>query len=271
MPFIQYPVTRIRQPQSPVGVNWTNPITQGLVQLLLFSTSAPNSVIDLVQGNVWTGTGMTRRPTPQGLATGDNSYSGYKLTSGKSFNFGNGGRYGTNNFSVVLGTYFPGSLLYLPEFFTFDAASYSTTVNCNASDSGQVVMIVGGTQFFSAAGTIAANKHVNLGWSYAGTSGEIYADGRSVLTGTGSNISTTAKTPQLHLSNDLTGRAPGGYMTHFAIWDRRITGAEHAALGVNPWQLFAPLPRRIWIAPTTAIGGASNAPRYFHRTQAGQA
>ena len=37
--------------------------------------------------------------------------------------------------------------------------------------------------------------------------------------------------------------------------------------GANPWNLFTPLARRLWI-PVSA-GGASNAPRYFHRTQAG--
>jgi hypothetical protein len=56
-----------------------------------------------------------------------------------------------------------------------------------------------------------------------------------------------------------------------AFWSRKLANDEIKSLYVNPWQIFAPIQREIWTGPTVAIGGASNAPRYFHRTQAGQA
>lgn len=47
-----------------------------------------------------------------------------------------------------------------------------------------------------------------------------------------------------------------------------FTDNDVAELRANPWQVFADIPRRIWVG-AAAVGGASNAPRYFHRTQAG--
>jgi hypothetical protein len=39
------------------------------------------------------------------------------------------------------------------------------------------------------------------------------------------------------------------------VWDNRaLTDAEHAELARNPWQLFAPLPRRIFVGPSGAAG-----------------
>jgi hypothetical protein len=42
-------------------------------------------------------------------------------------------------------------------------------------------------------------------------------------------------------------------------------------LALEPRKIFAPVQRGIWVGAVVAPGGASNAPRYFHRTQAGQA
>lgn len=55
-----------------------------------------------------------------------------------------------------------------------------------------------------------------------------------------------------------------------AVFNRKLSDAEIKSLSDNPWQIFQPAARAIWV-PVGAAGGASNAPRYFHRTQSGQA
>lgn len=55
-----------------------------------------------------------------------------------------------------------------------------------------------------------------------------------------------------------------------AVWNRALSDAEIKSLSENPWQIFQPTNRAI-VVPVVASVGASNAPRYFHRTQSGQA
>lgn len=54
-----------------------------------------------------------------------------------------------------------------------------------------------------------------------------------------------------------------------AMFNRAPSAKEIASVSANLWQLFA-TSRPIW-EPAAGGGGQSNAPRYFHRTQSGQA
>ena len=89
--------------------------------------------------------------------------------------------------------------------------------------------------------------------SYCAThkSGEqiAYLNGAQVAT------ATRVETPNLAptLSNELRLGANGA-VYFVAFWDRILNAAEVARLHSNPWQLFVPLPRRIW-APSAAAGG----------------
>lgn len=61
-------------------------------------------------------------------------------------------------------------------------------------------------------------------------------------------------------ANSINGSIP-----LFGRW--RSARYDGEALSADPARIFAPRPRRIFVP--TAVAGASNAPRYFHRTQAG--
>lgn len=56
-----------------------------------------------------------------------------------------------------------------------------------------------------------------------------------------------------------------GAISLFGRW--RSAKYDGEALSAEPARIFAPRPRRLFVP--TAAAGASNAPRYFHRTQAG--
>jgi hypothetical protein len=53
------------------------------------------------------------------------------------------------------------------------------------------------------------------------------------------------------------------------FFDGFLEAKDHAALAANPRRVFASR-QALW-APAAGGGGQSNAPRYFHRTQSGQA
>jgi hypothetical protein len=55
-------------------------------------------------------------------------------------------------------------------------------------------------------------------------------------------------------TNQGWGATPTGTIAKSAFYTRALTGSEIAALTANPWQVFAPLPRRIFVQS----GGASN-------------
>lgn len=87
----------------------------------------------------------------------------------------------------------------------------------------------------------------------------LYIDGREIAK---SGASGTASAPSLANTNFrfLSARdastaysADGYYFAHFA-WNRVLLPVEVEALSRNPWQLFQPLPRRVF-AVNTATGG----------------
>jgi len=54
-------------------------------------------------------------------------------------------------------------------------------------------------------------------------------------------------------ANFAAGQLLNGKIYLVAFWNRLLSAAEHAALALNPWQLFAP--RRIYIPTAAAAAG----------------
>src|SRR5208282_62223 len=46
-----------------------------------------------------------------------------------------------------------------------------------------------------------------------------------------------------------------GYLSNVLLWKRVLSAAEHKLLAGNPWQLFQPLARRLWVNAQAAAGG----------------
>lgn len=94
--------------------------------------------------------------------------------------------------------------------------------------------------------------------------GSLYAS----ASGTNSNVANLSNERVAvggHFSN--AARAYSGSVSLFLL-NQGSPFAFGRKLSENLWQIYAPLPRRLWVG-AAAVGGASNAPRYFHRTQAG--
>jgi len=66
-------------------------------------------------------------------------------------------------------------------------------------------------------------------------------------------------------------QAGGIPMFYQYLYNRILTNQEDREIIRAPFQIFKPVRSCIWVPVGAAIGGASNAPRFFHRTQAGLA
>jgi hypothetical protein len=104
------------------------------------------------------------------------------------------------------------------------------------------------------------DPHVAIATAKSGTQ-RFYVNG--ILRGSGAAVETPAIS-----NNDTAGFGEFGSLYLAVFFDYVLSDSEIKSYSSNPWQVFAPLERNIF--QPVAAGGASNAPRYFHRTQSGQ-
>ena len=83
---------------------------------------------------------------------------------------------------------------------------------------------------------------------------KIYKNGVLLGSNSSGGISTAAGTPQILANGASTQQGDHGIALHLA-YDRALSDAEIKSLSDNPWQIFAPIARNIWV-PTAAAGGA---------------
>jgi hypothetical protein len=108
----------------------------------------------------------------------------------------------------------------------------------------------------------AANVWVTICLSYDSSSAAnapiVYMNGQKYsVTNTASSSGTPVITSENYcIGNRRVDDARGwdGELSDFYIFDSILNQAELRALSINPWQIFAPPPRRIWSAPA---GGAN--------------
>ena len=222
------------QPQYPVGINWSNPITHKL----RFAWGGPACQRDSVQNRLPTtqmplneskfGRGIQLNTT--GLAIPhSNPKSGAKsvVIVGNPLNYngatntylrnGPSGGWGlsANNFWLL--------------WTHYGVSDYSLGVAASGN-----VGVVGVTAIPSSTVTAYEN-----GIQIA-----------SVAIGA-LNVSTATS---CQMSFTSSGSSAVSTLAFAAYWDRELSAAEHASMAANQWQIFAPLPRRIW-APSAAAGG----------------
>jgi hypothetical protein len=166
---------------------------------------------------------------------------------------------------------------------TFPSASQSDTLfDAGASTGGaRLITVTGGStiqlQWVASTVGLGARQIVETGittfdkiagvlvtnWTAAGQTSWFKRPGKPVVSWT----DTLAIVSPTDFSVNLC--AAGTIGIELAAISSGILNATQArSLLENPWQVFAPLERNIF--QPVAAGGASNAPRYFHRTQSGQ-
>jgi hypothetical protein len=109
-----------------------------------------------------------------------------------------------------------------------------------------------GTTFqnITSSGAYTTGDVIVIGRIKSGTQ-NLYVNGLSVGSNTVSVSSIAFGTnPRLEIGDSLNARNPNAVANLLWIANRYITDAEVAALSANPWQLFQPLPRRIFVAST---------------------
>lgn len=239
-----------RQPQGPVGINWSNPLTQGLVfafdgnidqvndRLADITNTAGYGVGEKGQHRVFTNNGSlqlswrSRRPPTQYATLVSLAYCTSSTTTS--------------------------TICALPSESTSNVRVLLDISGTETNDPVRVILQNGasiGIVYLTQPSGEYLNKWVLFGGaSISGTDNRIYINGaRKTPTSTAgtSGISLGAVTRfDVGITNNMTPESPfSGNIAFSAVWNRLLSDSEHARLAENPWQIF---PRRIPIPTSTA-------------------
>lgn len=235
---------------------WPAPVSRyGLgrgVQMLLLPVSGV--LIDVVNGRVWSPSGNANagKPTNRGLSASFDGTDDYYAYTGYPEIVGS------------VGTFF----IWLPRIGAFDGnGSLFWGTNTTASVYFQMTNIHQPVAFGAVVGAstndIRNTTNRSLVFASDGTAAgkRFIADGTAAISGGGSSPVAFAAGNKSFRFGAWVGGATfdcdmdcvvAGYTTR--VWSEIEARAFHA----NPWQLFAPLPRRVF-APSVAAGGGFQA------------
>jgi hypothetical protein len=253
--------TRTSQPQTAVGVDWGNPLTRGL---LLASIDGTYNAAQRVFGYDG-GSATSRTPTGFGIATQTNGANWRRIDLLKTITvseftaaaFGNG----SSATGDIIGTQGIGNTPVLS--FGAGANSDSPRIACRDEGGGSGTFSFTTRNVWNGSNfgliTLASSGTTNL-YLKSGLveTGSCYIGGTSVVAfGLG-----CARPGSTYESNLWTGKA-----ACYLFWDRALTSVEAMAVAANPWQLFAPIQRRIWV-PGAAGAAPSYSPPHLAQTRA---
>lgn len=219
---------RDRQPSSPVGIDWGNPLTHKL----RFAWGGPASNFDSVQKRRPT-TAMPTNVTSRGLGvqldttgltiphSGPTGGSKTLLLIGNPLNY-NGAQNTFLRNGPAGGWSLSAGNLGL-RFTIFGVADYDFSVSL--PDNGMAVVGVTAVSGSTATLFIDGTQRAQVAIAAIGA--------------------TTAANVQINLSPGGTSSIASTAMA--AYWDRALSAAEHAQLAANPWQIFASMPRRVFL------------------------
>jgi len=232
---------RTRQPQQPVGIDWSNPITRGLVSCV------DKDGREFVSGDSLVKTGdLTAKPTAKGLAIGS---AGSAYFSRASFN----NVAPTNTAFTVAGTVALGSTSQTNKYLAYQA-------NSGGFNQASVIFgyVSGNIEFYVAGFTgdsprtgsqipIADTQPHTFAYSYDGVNWVGYLDGVVAFETTRTfNINLTTVTEGALLSAGNSNIADA-YLLGWSTFNRGLSKPELRELTANPWQIFQPTNRAIWI------------------------
>ena len=255
-------ITRNRQPQSPVSIDWSNPITRGLVDVIDLR-GIPCSLILGTPYSIWGVTPSFGRVTPFGYGIENNTT-------------GIGGVY----FERQDSAYAQGTVTHVAVGAWDDWAatgqdcvfSASSAVANGSVDSFNVRMTDPTTISTSGAGSWSNQtlRGGGLGVFVAGAGGgefgRAYWRGAQVsvlnfaVTLPAQSTSKLALFANRTLATNISTR--GRYLLHL-VYNRRLTLAETLSISANPWQVFSPIQQEFSIqggilVPTLSLPGYTN-------------
>lgn len=240
------PTIRTSQPQQPASIDWGNPITRGLVfagiggQRYQYVNKKLISTVD--------GTMSLKGKTSRG----DSGY--YNQAED------------TSDLTIIAGVYLTSNN------GDYGAFEYGYYVSAGDNSNRGFGLSGAGNNIYIAnrrdSGAITDVKAVSLPYigvfGYSGSGGQTctwYENGAAGGTVAWSGAAWAAdgrKTAKLAVSSS-TGK---GAFFQFQ-WNRVLSADEHKSIAANPWQVFAPQPRKLWVVPAGGInlagGGADTA------------
>lgn len=241
MTVLKWPVCYRRQPQKECGINWANPITRGL-RVAYIAGSHVNSVNNVPVTKYGSPLTLTKIPTLKGWGE----------------NFLN-----TSLHNVGTGPLPNGSAFTWGAIFQSTDATIAMASRVAASQGIELSLSKGGTTgahfvriqtssglVDGAGGSFNDGKYHQITGVYNGSTLKGYGD-------YGIEFSSASASGTITHSQDLTlykrGTVQGtGVSVLTYAFSRALSANEVRSLHANPWQIFAPTSRRIFIS-----GGAS--------------
>jgi len=249
------------QPQIAVRVDWGNPLTRGLAFCAVYSEPIRRDVVTNERATNFGTNSVKTVVTSAGIGiTGDQS-SDYAIGWSPLVVTSDGA--GTGDFTFLslsapisestvfclIGQSVAGTA---PQGFLF-----ANTANNYSGSAGRITF--GSASGLLQTGTTAVDGrfHVFVG-SRTGTTNTIDVDGIEAATGTLTAGDIHASTARLTIAGLPGYTGWKGASAHpqvmNAAWNRGLSRAERVAIGHNPWQLFAPLSRPVFVPSAAAAG-----------------
>lgn len=232
------------KPNGPVRVNWSNPITQDLAVALI-----PGSPEAVSGGPLVIANGASLAPGPDGLGFATAAASSDDVVYAPSGHVG----IGTGNLTDIALVHLTGE----PTNFTYAMGSYSGATNgvmmtlrhtSAGSNWGVYESNAGALLNSEEGGILAAGRHV-LVHTRDGTTHRLYRN--AVLRNSISSANTDTTTNAVCAGNILTSGGsfspgPVANIPLVARFKRCLSAEEVIEISHRPWQIFAPLRRRLY-------------------------
>jgi len=255
MPSIILPTIWTSQPQTIVGIDWGNPITKGLVFAL-------NPVAPVTSHANYLATAGGAYLTNIGKFGRGVVYNSAGLSFSEKAAFGLNNAEQVTLFSLIL----TGSNNRVIAFSRYSGQSRG--VLFHTGQFGDLQLLIGPNSDFaprtaSWSGVPSSGYYsIAAAWD-GGDTYRGYLNGASLgsptLTGTATTIAGTT-TVDVEVQSQTTISGGSGTAVYLTLaWNRALTSGEIASLNRNPWQIFSPIKRRIWVPSFGAGGGFSAA------------
>ena len=249
---------RTAQPQGVVGIDWSNPVTRGLSFAPEFFGSS--RLLDQI-------TGASAKILGTGISVLDRTRGRVVVANGSSVS-------GDCSFGVInplasavgvtftcrIATADTTSTLFKP-FAQWGGASRNIFL-VQQQGSGKLGMVLGdsggGVRRGGQGAVFSANNtfvDFAFTWSATGNVVQVYANGVPVTTtdfastGTLLSVGTTpvAGTNPIQVGSAVDGGPFNGMISEIRLWRRALSLVEVKSLSDNPWQIFTPTQRNIWV------------------------
>jgi hypothetical protein len=232
-----------RQPQYPVGINLGNPLTSGLIVLVNSSQlhEANSNTVGIPKT-------VTKNAAPYGVGTlvAQSTAAGINFAAAKVIGAGD-----TTTFVLASNFTAVGSYVYM-------AGSYSGSVGIglihrHISITSQRWGVLDGATFYSSGEGTPIDSALHLFvHTRNGTNKVLYRDGILKSTTAGANLDVSTATGWVQ-NNLATGDTSGCNANIFMSgrYNRALSLEEIRELNANPWQLFAPIRRPIFVGGGT--------------------